>query len=121
MNNLFWMFATFFFLPACGVHNGPLPTGDELDFKDQPARVQIVVATRGSYQYLLRLEGGAYGESSLCWPLDLPETHRTDGLSVRFDGTLTGDSLWVMRPGPTDIPEPDFQAPAVRIHRIEKN
>jgi hypothetical protein len=90
----------------------------QLDFIDQAATVRVQVATRGSYQYLLEIPQP--GSTSLrCMPNLLPVALQKDGQAVLFSGKLLSDSTMIMKPGPTDIPEPDFMVPNVAIETIE--
>lgn len=85
-------------------------------FKDQQAIVVVKVCSRGCYQYLIQTKGIA-GNVYL-YPDSIPENCKIDNLAIIFSGSLTGDSIDIIKPGIDDRPVKDFTVPKIRLDKI---
>ena len=99
-------------LGACTTAQETLPENGV--FEKQKGQIEVYVCSRGCYQYLLRVDEQLYA------PEPLPDAFKSDRMKVIFSGEVTADSFVVNKPGPTDIPEPDFTVSKIRITAINK-
>ena len=84
---------------------------------DQEATVETHVVSRGRYQYLLVVKDGPHAGKYL--PEEaLPSAYCKDELPVKIDGQLLDKKGMVYKPGPTDIPEENFEVPLIRVKAI---
>ena len=90
-----------------------------IDFLDQEATVKTKVNTRGKYQHLLVIDSGERAGEYLAE--EMADEYCEDGLKVIFDAELLSKKGMVYKPGPTDIPEADYEVPMIRILSIRKS
>lgn len=88
------------------------------DFVNQPAKIKVVVATRGAYQYLIEVNDPAPRLLAPDSPLE--DAFKKDGTAVVFDGIQLPDSVWIYVPAPNDVPVEGFKAPKVKIGKMSK-
>ncbi len=89
------------------------------DFINQTAKIKVVVATRGSYQYLIEVNDPA--PRLLAPESPLGDAFKEDGTAILFDGIQLPDSVWIYVPAPNDVPVEGYKAPKVKISKISKN
>lgn len=89
--------------------DGPLKKGN--------AEVVINVATRGSYQFLIRFEDELY------YPINLPESYKTiqqESIPVFVIFSLTGEEADIFGPAPNDVPIFIKSIPEINITQINR-
>lgn len=69
-------------------------------------------ATRGSYQYLIKIDNDLY------WPENLPEKFKVPDLKIRVKFMNTGSFKDIYKPAPNDVPVKDYTVPIIRILEI---
>jgi hypothetical protein len=89
------------------------------DLKNVKGKINAHAATRGSLQYVISSEN--HGKTTIYYPINLQENFKVDGLEIQFDGEVLDSNVQIFKPGPTDIPEPDFAAKAIKLFAIKEN
>ncbi|PHN07508.1 hypothetical protein CRP01_05245 [Flavilitoribacter nigricans DSM 23189 = NBRC 102662] len=87
------------------------------EMKAQAATVETHVISRGRFQYLLVVPDGPHAGKYLP-ETTLPDQYCRDKLQVVIDATVLDEKGMVYKPGPTDIPEEDFEVPKIRVEEI---
>lgn len=116
MLRIFFALLLLLFLQACPPHNDQL-TGPVTFFR-QSATVEMHIASRGLYQYLLVVptdEGPARYYTD-----ELPDKLKQDGLRVIFSGTVLADSATVFEPGANDVPQAKYKVAKVALKDVEE-
>ncbi len=83
--------------------------------KEKSGEIIMEVATRGSYQFLISIDGKPF------WPENLPVEFLHPGLKVKVKYTEKGYLKNIYKPAPNDVPVKDYLAPAIYLLEIEKN
>lgn len=115
----------FLFLPilllfACGgTPKSSSGSNPAIDLVGVAATVETHVISRGKYQHLLVVASGQH-EGKYLPEENMAEEYCQDGLTVKVDAELLKKKGIVYKPGPTDVPEKDFEVPMVRILAIAK-
>jgi len=104
---MIYLFFLFLIAASCKRNNGP----DYLS-----GTILIEAATRGSYQYLIRIDGQSY------FPENLPQEYQNPNIQhrpilVRFE--LTGETQEIYVPAPNDVPIYGYTVQVVRILSIK--
>jgi hypothetical protein len=96
-------------LQSCMADYGPIKEGD--------AKVVIQVATRGSYQFLIKFENSFY------FPENLPEEYKVvsqDPIPVFIKFKLTDEEADIFTPAPNDVPVFLKSIPVIRLSEIKR-
>jgi hypothetical protein len=96
-----------FLFESCGEDNSPIKNGN--------AEVVINVATRGSYQFLIKFEDNLY------FPENLPEEYKTivqNPIPIFVKFTLIDREEDIFKPAPNDVPVFYKSLPVIRIINI---
>lgn len=78
------------------------------------ASIKLKVATRGSYQYLIKTDTETYMSENL------PKEFQEDKLEIILDYRVLDKKVVVYKPGPTDIPQEDYRVNLIDIIKIRK-
>ncbi len=84
----------------------------ETALKDHKGTVYLNICSRGCYQYYIHTASGDF------FPDSLPEDLKKDMLDVLFSGILQPDSTLLLKPDPTDQPEPLRKIRNIKISGI---
>ncbi|MGY6521804.1 MAG: hypothetical protein ACXIUD_08760 [Mongoliitalea sp.] len=88
---------------------------DEDPLRQGNGEVVINVATRGSYQFIIRFRGKLY------YPTNLPEEYKVvvqEPIPVHVVFSLTGNQATLFRPAANDVPIPDRDIPEIELLSI---
>lgn len=107
------------FFAACLSQPGSGNRASTPELTDQEASVETYVISRGRYQYVLVIEDGPHAGKYLPEE-ELPEQFCQDKLKVSIDGQILNRKEMVYKPGPTDIPEKDFEVPVIRVEDVKR-
>ena len=94
------LFVAGFFLYSCN----EIPA-----VKEEQGVIVMETATRGSYQYLIKVD------EKLLWPENLPEEFRIPELKVKVKYRKKGGSKDIYKPAPNDVPIKDYDVPIITI------
>lgn len=78
------------------------------------ATIEINVMSRGAYQYLIKIEDKAYLSENL------PSEFQKDKMKVTLEYKILNEKGAVYKPGPTDIPQEDYQVDMIDIVKIRQ-
>jgi hypothetical protein len=90
---------------------------DDGHFLEGNGEVVINVATRGSYQFLIRYKDGVY------YPENLPEEYKVvsqDPIPVFIRFKLTDEGADIFTPAPNDVPVFMKSIPVIRLAEIRR-
>lgn len=104
---------------ACQTPNNRTENDSSLEITGQAATVEMHVISRGRYQYLLVIKDGPHAGKYLP-EQDLLPAYCQDELPVKIDAKLMDKKGMVYKPGPTDIPEENFEVPIIRVKEISE-
>lgn len=100
-----------------------IDSNETVDFNNrtiinQEGIVKNLIATRGSYQWLI----GIISNNDTTYYFDefLDSKFQVDNLNIEFMGTLSYDSITIYKPDQNDIPIPDFKVRLIRTFEITK-
>lgn len=102
---------------ACGTHESSTNRTNDQNVSEQEATVEAHVISRGKFQYVLVISDGRHAGKYLP-EKELPEAYCEDAMSLMIDGKILDKKGTVYKPGPTDIPEEDFEIPMIRLDKI---
>ncbi|AFD05678.1 hypothetical protein [Solitalea canadensis] len=83
------------------------------NYKMSDAEIKMIVISRGSYQYLVRI-----GETTY-FPKNLSEEFKQDGLKVHLTYKVLELKEKVYKPSPTDVPEVDYEVNVIEIKEMK--
>jgi hypothetical protein len=92
---------------------------NEYDLKNTSGRINVHTRTRGSLQYVIDVTEGK-NKNSTYFPVNLEDKFKVEGLEILFDAEILDSTIQIYKPGPTDIPEPDFMVKAIKLESINE-
>ena len=106
-------------LIACNTNGSGVKSSTFTAWTDQEATVEAHVISRGKFQYIIAVSSGEHAGQYLP-EKELAEIYCHDGMPVKINAKVLTEKGMVYKPGPTDIPEKDFEVPVIRITAITK-
>jgi len=100
-----FLFVVGFFLYSCSAIEA---------VKEKTGVIVMEVATRGSYQYLIKVD------DELLWPENLPEQFKIPDLQIKVKYSKKRGSKIIYKPAPNDVPIKDYTVPIITILEISE-
>lgn len=105
ISNTLFLFVAVFFLYSCS-------TIDAVE--EKTGLIVMEVATRGSHQYLIKVD------EEFFWPENLPEQFKIPELEVKVKYRKKEGSKIIYKPAPNDVPIQDYTVPIITILNIKE-